>query len=180
MRADAQRNRHRLLEAAREAFTSGDDKISLESIARAAGVGIGTLYRHFPTREELVDSVYRAEFETLCADLDRLQDAHPPATALRALMDRLSDYMTTKRDLAEAMRTARESSQLPLAEKQAILAGKIGETLRSGAEDGTLRGDVAGEDVFAALIGILSACPRPDQRDQAGRLMDLLMDGLRR
>src|SRR5438270_5365125 len=103
-RADAQRNRKRLVEVARAAFTSGAGKVSLEAIAKEAGVGIGTLYRHFPTREALVEAVYLAERGRLCDAADELLAEHPPERALRTWMDRFADYIATKREMADALR----------------------------------------------------------------------------
>src|ERR1041385_3209822 len=102
-RADAQRNRKRLVEVARQAFTSGG-KVSLEAIAREAGVGIGTLYRHFPTREALVEAVYWTERTNLCDSAAELLAQEPPDRALRLWMDRFAGYVATKREMADALR----------------------------------------------------------------------------
>src|ERR1700733_7610400 len=102
-RADAERNRARLLDAAKAAFSSGQAP-SLEQIARAAGVGIGTLYRHFPTREALVEALYRKELADLCASVNDLLATCPPDRALRAWMDRFADYVAAKREMADALR----------------------------------------------------------------------------
>src|SRR5436305_2274253 len=99
MRADAQRNRDALLEAAAAAFTEHGPEASLEEVARRAGVGIGTLYRHFPTREALVEAAYRRGFETLCDQADQFAQALPPADALEAWMQAFVDYAATKRGL---------------------------------------------------------------------------------
>src|SRR5437879_6401556 len=105
VRADAHRNRQRLLEAARRAFASGSPVVTLEAIAREAGVGIGTLYRHFPTREALVEAVYRAELSRLCDSAgELLAAAHAPDAALRSWMDRFAEYVATKREMADALR----------------------------------------------------------------------------
>ena len=103
-RADAQRNRHRLIEVAQRAFTTGNGKVSLEAVAKEAGVGIGTLYRHFPTREALVEAVYLAERGRLCDAADELLAEQPPERALRSWMDRFADYIATKREMADALR----------------------------------------------------------------------------
>src|ERR1700734_1630889 len=99
-RGDAERNRARLLDAARAAFASGREPVTLEQIARCAEVGIGTLYRHFPTREALVEALYRKELADLCASAARLLQTHPPEQALRAWMDGFADYMAAKREMA--------------------------------------------------------------------------------
>src|SRR6059058_2320215 len=114
LRADAQRNRDRLLEVAAHAFASGGDA-TLEAIAREAGVGIGTLYRHFPTREALVEAAYRNELTRLCEAAGELLAAEPPDLATRAWMDRFIDYMATKRGMAEALRAVIASGGNPYA-----------------------------------------------------------------
>jgi AcrR family transcriptional regulator len=175
VRADAQRNREHLVEAARRAFTSGDATVPLEKIARDAGVGIGTLYRHFPTREALVEAVYRAERTKLCDSADTLLATHRPDDALRAWMDLFADYVASKRDMADALRVIVASGAVTQArEELSVAAGKI---LAAGA--GMLRTDVRAEDVVVSLVGIFLTCGEPAQRDQANRLLDLLMAGLR-
>lgn len=176
MRADAQRNRERLVEVARRAFTTGDTKVSLEAVARAAKVGIGTLYRHFPTREALVEAVYRAERTRLCDSAAELLAANPPARALRAWMDRFADYVATKRDMADALRVLMAAGTITTSQARDELSAAARRLLDAGVADGTLRADVRAEDVTAALVGIFLVCTGPDQ---ATRLLDLLMDGLR-
>ena len=180
VRADAQRNRQRLIEVARRAFTAGEGKVSLEAVARDAGVGIGTLYRHFPTREALVEAVYRAEHGRLCDAADELLAEQPPDRALRSWMDRFADYVATKREMAEALRTLIASGTITNTEAREALSGAARRLLDAGAAAGTLRADVRAEDVVVGLVGIFAVCTLPDQREQAGRLLDLLMAGLRR
>ena len=176
MRADARRNRERLITAAREAFTSDAATVSLDSVARAAGVGIGTLYRHFPTRDSLAEAVYRSEFAALRDCAAELLADRPPDAALRAWMSRFADYIATKREMAEALRSV--MSSISLSEKRAELAEAARTLLEAGAQDGSLRSDVPAEDVVAGIVGIFLACG-PDQPEQAGRLLDLMVDGLR-
>jgi AcrR family transcriptional regulator len=177
VRADAHRNRERLVVAARRLLAEGDGKVALETIARAAGVGIGTLYRHFPTREALVEAVYRAELNRLCDSATALLAAEPPRTALRTWMDRFADYVAAKRDMAEAMRSVIGSGAIAVSRSRAELTEAMRLLLDAGAADGTLRADVRPDDVVASLVGIFLACG-PDQREQAGRMMDLLMDAV--
>ena len=180
VRADAQRNRQRLIEVARQAFAAGEAKVSLEAVAREAGVGIGTLYRHFPTRESLVEAVYRAERSSLCAAADELLAAQqPPDRALRTWMDRFADYIATKREMAEALRALIASGAVTRSEVREELSVAVRRLLDAGAANGDLRPDACAEDIVVALVGIVVVCPLPDQRAQAGRLFDLLMDGLR-
>jgi AcrR family transcriptional regulator len=178
-RADAQRNRQRLIEVAHRAFTAGQDKVSLEAVAREAGVGIGTLYRHFPTREALVEAVYLAERARLCAAADELLAEQPPELALRTWMDRFADYLATKREMADALRALIASGAVTRSQAREELSTAARRLLDAGVAAGTLRADVQAEDVVVALVGVFSVCPVPEQRDQAGRLLDLLMAGLR-
>jgi AcrR family transcriptional regulator len=177
-RKDAQRNRERLLAAAVAAF-SRDADAPLEGIARAAGVGIGTLYRHYPTREALVEAAYRSELARLCAAAAELLHLHPPALALRQWMDRFLDYMATKRAMGDALRAVVAAGGQPFSESRTLLTEAVSTLLRAGAATGSLRPGVAAEDVLLGLIGMAQALRDPDQRAQAGRLADLLVDGLR-
>lgn len=179
-RADAQRNRRRLIEVAQHAFTTGHGKVSLEAVAKQAGVGIGTLYRHFPTREALVEAVYLAERARLCEAAQELLTEQPPQLALRIWMDRFADYIATKREMADALRALFADGTVTHSQARQELSVAVRRLLDAGAAAGTVRGDVAAEDVVAALVGVVSVCTLPEQRDQAERLFDLLMDGLLR
>jgi AcrR family transcriptional regulator len=179
VRADAHRNRERLLAAARRAFASSGDKVALEAIARQAGVGIGTLYRHFPTREALVEAVHHAELTRLCASAGEILAEEPPDAALRSWMDRFADYLAAKREMADALRAAIASGVITHSRSREHMADAVQTLLDAGAAAGTLRGDVRADDVVATLVGIFLACGQPDQRSQADRLLDLLMDALR-
>jgi AcrR family transcriptional regulator len=178
LRADAQRNRDRLLEVAARAFAAGGD-VTLEGIAREAGVGIGTLYRHFPTREALVEAAYRNELARLCESAAELLSANPPDRALRLWMDRFVDYMTTKRGMKDALRAVMASGGNPFAHSRARMVEALGLLLRAGGDAGTLRPDADASDLLAGLSGVSLAAGEPAQRAQAGRLLDLLVDGLR-
>ena len=179
-RADARRNRELLLEAAVRAFTDRGLDATLDAIAKDAGVGIGTLYRHFPTRDALIEAAYRNELTRLCDAVPELLGAQSPDKALRAWMDRYIDYMATKRGMASALQAVIDSGGNPYAHSRDRLTGALGTLLSAGVDAGTLRGDVAAADVFAALSGISLSAGRPEQREQAGRLLDLLLAGLRR
>jgi len=176
LRADAQRNRDRLLDTAARAFASTGPEVPLETIAKDAGVGIGTLYRHFPTRDALVEAVYRNELARLCDAAPELLRAQPADAALRAWMDRYVGYMATKRGLADALRALMGDGANPFAESRARLCAALSLLLTAGAEAGTVRADVAAEDVLASLSGLTLVATEPAQ---AERLLDLLMDGLR-
>lgn len=179
LRADARRNRDRLLDAAVRAFSADGPEASLDAIAKRAGVGIGTLYRHFPTREALVEAVYRNELEKLCDAAAGLLETTPPDEALRAWMDRFVGYMATKRELADALRAVIVSGGNPFAQSRDRLTTAITTLLRAGATAGSVRADVRPGDVLASLSGITLAAGDPGRHDQAGRMLDLLMDGLR-
>lgn len=179
VRADAQRNRQRLIEVARQAFNAGEGKVSLEAVAREAGVGIGTLYRHFPTREALVEAVYRAERTRLCETAGELLAELPPDRALRAWMDAFAEYIATKRGLGDALRALVASGTITKSEAREELSAAVRELLDAGAAAGTLRADVEAEDIVVSMVGIISVCALPEQQDQATRLFDLLMDGVR-
>jgi AcrR family transcriptional regulator len=179
LRADAQRNRDRLLEVAVRAFSQDGPEVTLDSIAREAGVGIGTLYRHFPTREALIEAAYRSELARLCDSVPGLLAAGPPDTALRTWMDRFVDYLATKRGMADALRAVIASGGNPYAPSRAALTGAVTDLLAAGAAAGLIRDDIAPADVLASLSGVSLSAGAPDQRDQAGRMLDLLMDGLR-
>ncbi|MBD0736878.1 TetR/AcrR family transcriptional regulator [Streptomyces sp. CBMA29] len=179
LRADAQRNRDRLLAAAVRAFAHDGPEVTLEAIAKDAGVGIGTLYRNFPTREALVEAAYRNELTRLCDAAPRLLTTSPPDVAARAWMDHFIDYMTTKRGMADALRAVIASGGDPFAHSREALLGAVGTLLRAGAEAGTLRADADPDDVLVGLGGVALSAGGPERRAQAGRLLDLLMDGLR-
>ena len=165
-RADAQRNRQRLIEVAQRAFTTGDTKVPLEAVAKEAGVGIGTLYRHFPTRESLVEAVYLAERNRLCDAADELLADHPPHQALRLWMDHFADYIATKREMADALRALIADGTVTRSQAREQLGTAVRRILDAGAADGTLRPDVDAEDVVVALVGCSRSarCPTSESR----------------
>ncbi|MEU8266306.1 helix-turn-helix domain-containing protein [Sphaerisporangium sp. NPDC049002] len=179
LRADARRNRDRLLDVAVRAFSQDGPDVTLDAIAKAAGVGIGTLYRHFPTREALIEAAYRNELTRLCDAAAELLRAMPPDEATRTWMDHFVDYMTTKRGMADALRVVIASGGNPYEQSRDRLIAAISMLLQAGAAAGTVRSDTEPGDVLASLGGVSLAAGEPAQRDQARRLLDLLMDGLR-
>ena len=175
-RADAQRNRERLLEAALRAF-SQDADVSLDAIAREAGVGSGTLYRHFPTREALVEAAYRNEVVRLCDSVHDLLRAMPPDRALREWMGRYSGYVAAKRGMADALAAVIATGGDPYRETPARLIAAVTTLASAGVAAGTIRADVPPIDILYSIIGVCRTPPAdPRQRD---RLLDLLMDSLR-
>ena len=178
-RADALRNRERVLDAAKAVFSAGGAEASLEAVARSAGVGIGTLYRHFPTREHLVEVVYRREVEGLCAAADELARQHPPDIALEQWMQRFVDYIATKRGLAKSLRILLTTNSTLFSDMSGRVTLALRRLVEAGVANGSIRGDIDSADVLQALSGIYSAPDTKDWRDRSRRLVSLLMDGLR-
>lgn len=178
-RADALRNRDKLLRAAAAAFAANRDTVSLEGIARVAGVGIGTLYRHFPTREALVEAVYAAELDEVTGYVDTALQELPPDEALRAWMGRYADFVATKRGMAETLRVGWASGRISTPVTRERITAAIATVLASGAEAGTLRGDVDPLDIAMMLMGTLLATATDNATGQTERLLDLVMDALR-
>ena len=174
-RRDAQRNRQRIIEAATRAFTAGPDPVKIETIAQAAGVGVGTLYRNFPSREALVEEVYRSELTRLCALAPQLVAEHPPADAMREWMRHYQDFVATKHGMAEALRAVIASGAITSGQTRERLNGAIATILDAGRGDGSLRVDVQPGDVSATMAGIMLAAA---DVDQATRMLRLLVDGL--
>jgi len=191
-RVDAQRNRELLLQAAREAFadaraagtgtgtgTGAGQPVTLDQVARRAGVGIGTLYRHFPSREALVEALYREEVEQLCARAETLLAAHRPDVALRMWMDSFADYVEAKQEMGDALRALIDTGVVTAAKSRERLARALRHLLEAGAADGTLRPDLRAEDLVTAIVGVVSATAIAGGREQLGRLFDLVLDGAR-
>jgi AcrR family transcriptional regulator len=179
-RDQLKRNRARLLDAARAAFASGREPVTLEQIARDSGVGIGTLYRHFPTREALVEALYRKELADLCASVDDLLATHPPDQALRAWMDRFAGYVAAKREMAETLRAVFAAGTVTVSHAREELAAAVTAVLEADAATRTLRDDVRPEDIVAMIVGSFTATSLAGGREQLARMFDLLMDAVRR
>lgn len=178
-RTDAIRNRERLLAAASDAFAGAEGQVSLEAIARQAGVGIGTLYRHFPTREDLVEAVYLSELDRLLGGAADLLAAEPPDRALRAWMDRFVDWVDGKQGMTETLRAMFAGGAIDRSEMQGRLIATIDSFLAAGAAAGVLRSDLVGADVLRSLIGLVSVGAAAPERSALDRTLDLLLDGLR-
>lgn len=178
LRADARLNRDRLLEAAAEAFAREGADTSLKAIAQQAGVGIGTLYRRFPTREDLIEATYRNETTKLCQSALRLLETGEPLAALREWMSRFVDYMLTKHGMSDALPGILAAREGLRAGTRTMLRDAIGTLLEAGVHTGELRADVPPDDVLMALGGITLIAGAEDQRELAARLLDLLTAGL--
>jgi AcrR family transcriptional regulator len=174
MRSDAEANRARILDAARMALTASSDA-TMNSIARLAGVGQGTMYRHFPSREALLLAVYRADVQALIDAAPALLDAHPPARALRLWLDRLASYGRIKHGVAQAVAAATQAG-LSGAYYQPV-TGAIGLLLAAGQRDGSLRPDVDADDVLE-LVGFLWRMGNAGWEQRARRRLDIVMAGL--
>ncbi|WP_105968069.1 TetR/AcrR family transcriptional regulator [Streptomyces geranii] len=179
VRADAARNRTRLLDAARVAFAS-EEPVSLKRIAQETGVGIATLYRHFPTREALVEAIYQQELAQLCADAEALLATRGPDDALRGWMDRFADCASTRRETTDALRAVLVSDIGTVSRARDRLRAAVQGILDAGAATGTLRDDVRAEDIVVTLVGMFTTTSLAGGRDQLGRMFDLLMDAVRR
>jgi len=178
LRADARRNRERLLAAAGELFAEQGHGVALDAIARRAGVGIGTLYRHFPTRDALVEELYRHEVELLAESVGELLATLPPDRALAAWLDRYVEYVAAKRGMIEVLRPVAAARAELYPETRAQIRGAIARLLEAGQAAGTLRRDLDADDVHRAIGGIWMI-DGPEFREQAARLLGLVMDGLR-
>jgi AcrR family transcriptional regulator len=180
-RADARRNRDALLAAAAEAFTEHGTDTSLEDIARRANVGIGTLYRHFPTRDVLVIATYERGVSILCDAAPALLAEYPqdPDLALAQWMDAFVEYVAAKRGLAGTLRAAVDTNQEKFAVMRQRINDAVDSLLTAASDAGRIRPDVEGPDLLRALGGICMASDAVDWQEQSRRLVALLMDGLR-
>ena len=178
-RVDGQRNRERLSEAAKAAFAEVGADVSLEEIARRAGVGIGTLYRHFPTRDAIVEAVYRREVRQLAEAATRLLTEMPPGEALRQWMRLFVDYIATKKVLASALSAIVGGASELYASAGAQIASAMNLLVERAAAAGDLRPDADPNDLLRALVGFTYGNASPTWQASALRLIDILMDGLR-
>lgn len=175
-RADAERNRQKLLDAARAAFTAKGALVSLEEVARLAGVGIGTLYRHFPTREDLLVEVYRSEISKLCREAESLSKSKPPLEALRSWLLLFVDHLADNIVLGDAMKASAGESKADATEQLAMALNilverpiAVGEIADPGIES---------LDLLRALYGVATAGPAPNWDQTARRMVDILIGGM--
>lgn len=178
-RADARRNRARLLAAALELFATEGTDVSLKAVAASAGVGVGTIYRHFPTREALLEAAYRNEVEQLC-DVEKLLRDQPPDVALAEWMNRFVDYAMRKRGLSGALKSIAASGSDIFDDTRRRILAALTTLLEAGVAAGTIRADVDAEGVFHATGGIWLIPDEPGWADHARNVLALVMDGLRR
>lgn len=178
-RADAQRNRDKLLRAARDEYASADGPVALDGIARAAGVGIGTLYRHFPSREALVEAVFADQLDDLTGSAAELVAELPPDAAMREWMRRYAQFATTKRGMLDTLRASIASGHITATDTRTRITAAIESILAAGHRDGTLRSDIEPDDVTALVLGVSAGTTIGGPTEQAGRLLDLIVDSLR-
>jgi AcrR family transcriptional regulator len=178
-RTDAQRNRERILDVAKEAFTRFGADASLDDVARQAGVGAGTLYRHFPTRDALIEAVYRSEVAKLAAAAQRLSDELPPLGALRAWMLLFVDYVAAKHIIAPALNSVAGGASKLYEGSRVLVQGAMEGLVRRAIRSGDLRRDIDPFDLMRALIGSSYVASGPDWRQSARRLVDILIAGSR-
>lgn len=178
-RADAVRNRERVLEAAKAVFSAGGPEASLEAVAKRAGVGIGTLYRHFPAREDLFEAVYRREVEQLSELAEQLKNAKDPVDALRRWLRSNVEFVATKKGMSAALALTFQSSSELAAFSMDRLTKAIGSLLDRAVAAGQMRSDVSPEDLLRALVGMCYMHDQPGWQSSVLRMLDVFVDGLR-
>src|ERR1700755_2706059 len=178
-RTDAQRNRERILEVAKEAFTRRGANASLDDIANEAGVGAGTLYRHFPSRDALIEAVYRTEVGKLAAAQQKFAETLPPIEALRAWMMLFVDYIATKKIIAPALNTLVGGHSKVLEASYNQIWEAIRALVKRAIRSGDIRKDLDAIDLLRALIGVSNVASSPDWQQSARRLVDILITGSR-
>ena len=178
-RADALRNRQKLLAAAKASFGEVGPEASLDEIARRAGVGIGTLYRHFPTRDALVEAVYRHEVEQLASSADRLLEDLPPGEALREWLRLFVDYLAAKKVIAAALGPAGGGTTALYASSGDMIRGAVGKLIARAKTSGDVRADIEPPDLMQAQAGLAYNYGNPGWKRSALRLVDIIVAGLR-
>jgi AcrR family transcriptional regulator len=179
-RADSARNRERVLQAAKIVFAAGGPEASLEAVARQAGVGVGTLYRHFPTRQALFEAVYRNEVEQLVEMADQLRTDLPPLDALRRWMHRNIEFVATKKGMSAALAVAVHAGSPLTTYSMQRLGGVLEGLLRRAVDAGVIRDDISAEDVLRTVVGLCYTHDKPGWQGNVHRLVDVFVDGMRR
>src|ERR1700722_4593891 len=178
-RADAQRNRERILRVAKQEFTRSGANASLDDIAKKAAVGPGTLYRHFPTREELLVAVYRSEMEKLAAAERTFADTLPPVEALRAWLLLFVDAVETKQIIAPVLNTLVGDPKKVFEASYAQIHAAIRALVKRAIKSGDMRKDLDAIDLLRALVGVANVATSPDWQQSARRLVVILILGAR-
>ncbi len=178
-RVDAVRNRERVLEAAKAVFSAGGPEASLEAVARTAGVGIGTLYRHFSTREALFEAVYRREVQQLADLAKQLQEEAQPVEALRLWMRANVEFVATKKGMSAALALAAYKNSELFSFSFDQLTRAVGGLLDRAIATGEIRDDISPQDLLRALVGMCYMHDQPGWQASVLRLVDVFVDGLR-
>ena len=178
-RTDALRNRERILEVAKGAFTRHGAATSLDDIAKQAGVGAGTLYRHFPTRDALIEAVYRSEVEKLAAAALGFTAAMAPVEALRAWLLLFVDYIAAKHIIAPALNSVAGGPSRLYEGSRSLVQGAIEELVKRAKKSGDVRRDIDASDLLRAVIGVSYVSSGGDWQQSARRLVDILIAGSR-
>jgi AcrR family transcriptional regulator len=178
-RADAQRNRQRILLVAKQAFARSGAETSMDDVAKQAGVGAGTLYRHFPTRDALLEAVYRTEVEKLAAAEGKFAATMPAGEALRAWMLLFVDYIDAKKIIAPALNTMLGDHTQVVEASFGEIHGAIRALATRAVESGEMRGDLDPIDLLRAIVGVSTVGSGPDWQQSAKRLVDILIAGSR-
>ncbi|MGA2293009.1 TetR/AcrR family transcriptional regulator [Bradyrhizobium sp.] len=177
-RADAVRNRERVLESAKAVFSAGGPDASLEAVARRAGVGIGTLYRHFPTREALFEAVYRREVQQLSELAEALKTEADPVEALRRWLRSNVEFVATKKGMSAALALAVHGTSELTVFSFDRLTKAVGALLDRAVAAGLIRSDISPEDLLRALVGMCYLHDQPGWQNSVLRLLDVFVDGL--
>jgi AcrR family transcriptional regulator len=180
LRADALRNREAIISAARKAFDAGDFDLRFDDFAGLAGVGTGTLYRHFPTREALAAAVYREEIASLSDRANQLAQTLPAEVALATFVRDMVDHMQAHLGLARTLARLTGTDPAELAEGSQALEGAVADLVARAVQEGAIRDDIRAGALMMAMHGISAALDRPDWRNESDELITLLLDGLRR
>lgn len=178
-RADGQRNRRGILDAALKLFVERGPDVPFIEIAKNAGVGVGTVYRHFPTREDLIEAAYRSELDAVCTLAAELLEQLSPQDALRVWMDRFVDYWATKIGLSDAIRAVVAAGRDPFAQSRERVDQAVATLLSATSAAGVTRPEVEPDDVVLSLSGIALVADAVQDRGQVNRVLDLLYEGMR-
>jgi AcrR family transcriptional regulator len=178
-RADARRNRERILKVAKDAFTRSGANISLDDVAKQAGIGAGTLYRHFPTRDALLEAVYRTEVEKLAAAERKYAETMSPVEALRSWMLLFVDYIATKKIIAPALNTIVGGPSKLFEATTSQITGAIHALVERAIKSGDIRSDLDPLDLLRALVGVSNVASGPGWAQSAKRLVEILILGSR-
>ena len=179
-RADSVRNRERVLAAAQAVFAAGGPAASLEAVAQQAGVGVGTLYRHFPTRQDLFEAVYRNEVEQLVEMAEQLGTEAEPPEALRRWMHAMVEFVATKKGMSAALAIVVNASSDLTAYSFDRLGQALDVLVRRAVAAGAIRGDIGAEDILRTVVGLCYTHDKPGWQGDVHRLLDVFADGMRR